>query len=134
MWNTSFQVVKKRKGQLKAVKQKTKILLINFRHYPVQSYRDDDGDYGNQSYGYNYRNYRMPNETGIKGKIEQKYWRSKQKVIEKLGKDQDEHVIAGDAEVDARLEVQSLLQFFFCFEGFLTLIVFLVFYEPVVLS
>lgn len=73
-------------------------------HYPVQSYRDDDGDYGNQSYGYNYRNYRMPNETGIKGKIEQKYWRSKQKVIEKLGKDQDEHVIAGDAEVDARLE------------------------------
>ena len=55
-------------------------------------------------YGYNYRNYRLPNEAGLKGKIEQKYWRSKQKVIEKLGKEQDEFVIAGDAEVDARLE------------------------------
>lgn len=45
------------------------------------------------------------NDSGLKGKIEQKYWKSKQKVIEKLGKDQDEFVIAGDAEVDARLEV-----------------------------
>ena len=48
----------------------------------------------------------MMNEPSIKGKIEQKYWKSKQKVIEKLGKDQDEFVIAGDAEVDARLEVR----------------------------
>lgn len=45
------------------------------------------------------------NETGIKGKIEQKYWKTKQKAIEKLGKDQDEFVIAGDSEVDSRLEV-----------------------------
>lgn len=51
----------------------------------------------------------MMNDPGIKGKIEQKYWKGKQKVIEKLGKDQDEFVIAGDAEVDARLEVYSYL-------------------------
>jgi len=57
-------------------------------------------------YGYNYRNYRLPanEQVGLKGKIEQKYWKTKQKAIEKLGKDQDEFVISGDAEVDARLE------------------------------
>jgi hypothetical protein len=57
-------------------------------------------------YGYNYRNYRQQpaDQVGLKGKIEQKYWKTKQKAIEKLGKDQDEFVISGDAEVDARLE------------------------------
>lgn len=55
-------------------------------------------------YGYNYRNYRLSSEVSLKGKIEQKYWRTKQKAIEKLGKEQDEFVISGDAEVDARLE------------------------------
>eukprot|EP00111_Clytia_hemisphaerica_P000168 TCONS_00000402-protein len=70
-------------------------------------YGDGGGQYhdeGNQNqYGHNYRDYRM-NDQSIKGKIEQKYWKTKQKAIEKLGKDQDEFVIAGDAEVDARLE------------------------------
>lgn len=74
-----------------------------FRYYS-QPYRDDENY--DSSYGYNYRNYRSPvQDSSIKGKIEQKYWRGKQKVIEKLGKDQDEYVIAGDAEVDSRLEV-----------------------------
>lgn len=70
-----------------------------------QNYTNNDENY-ESGYGFNYRNYRAPttNEVGLKGKIEQKYWRSKQKVIEKLGKNQDEFVIAGDAEVDSRLE------------------------------
>ena len=55
------------------------------------------------SYGHNYQSYHRPNDS-LKGKIEQKYWKTKQKVIEKLKKDQDEFVVAGDAEVDARLE------------------------------
>ena len=54
-------------------------------------------------YGHNYQSYHRPNES-LKGKLEQKYWKTKQKVIEKLKKDQDEFVVAGDAEVDARLE------------------------------
>ena len=79
------------------------ICLTCFRYYS-QPYRDDENY--DSSYGYNYRNYRSPvQDSSIKGKIEQKYWRGKQKVIEKLGKDQDEFVIAGDAEVDSRLEV-----------------------------
>lgn len=71
--------------------------------YYGNQYRDNDESNQNQ-YGHNYRNYRMMNDSSIKGKIEQKYWKTKQKAIEKLGKDQDEFVIAGDAEVDARLE------------------------------
>ena len=54
-------------------------------------------------YGHNYQSYHRSNDS-LKGKIEQKYWKTKQKVIEKLKKDQDEFVVAGDAEVDARLE------------------------------
>lgn len=67
---------------------------------------EERGGYDGAGYGYNYRNYRLPTneQVGLKGKIEQKYWRTKQKAIEKLGKDQDEFVISGDAEVDARLE------------------------------
>ena len=53
------------------------------------------------------------NDPGIKGKIQQKYWKTKQKAIEKLGKDQDEFVISGDSEVDARLEVCTV-----CFGSF----------------
>ena len=79
------------------------VYLTCFRYYS-HPYRDDENY--DSSYGYNYRNYRSPvQDSSIKGKIEQKYWRGKQKVIEKLGKDQDEFVIAGDAEVDSRLEV-----------------------------
>lgn len=37
--------------------------------------------------------------------MESKYWHTKQSVIQKLGKEQDVFVVAGDAEVDARLEV-----------------------------
>ena len=37
--------------------------------------------------------------------MEQKYWHTKQTVIQKLGKEQDSFVVAGDLEVDARLEV-----------------------------
>eukprot|EP00112_Aurelia_sp_Birch-Aquarium-sp1_P001651 Seg1178.11 transcript_id=Seg1178.11/GoldUCD/mRNA.D3Y31 product="Islet cell autoantigen 1" protein_id=Seg1178.11/GoldUCD/D3Y31 len=56
-----------------------------------------------EGYGHNYQSYHRQNDS-LKGKIEQKYWKTKQKVIEKFKKDQDEHVVAGDAEVDARLE------------------------------
>ena len=72
----------------------------------MSQYHDEENF--DNSYGYNYRNYNRPAETGIKGKVEQKYWKTKQKMIERLGKDQDQFVIAGDAEVDARLEVCAI--------------------------
>ncbi|XP_002158437.1 islet cell autoantigen 1 isoform X1 [Hydra vulgaris] len=73
-------------------------------YYDPQPFQDEE-DANNYRYGQNYRSLQSgQNESSIKGKLEQKYWKSKQKVIEKLGKGQDEFVIAGDAEVDSRLE------------------------------
>ncbi|XP_028516595.1 islet cell autoantigen 1 isoform X2 [Exaiptasia diaphana] len=70
-------------------------------------------DHENQdtsSYGYNYNNYRPPPSNSLKGKVESKYWHTKQSVIQKLGKEQDVFVVAGDAEVDARLEAFRHIQ------------------------
>ena len=39
------------------------------------------------------------------GKLRSKYWTTKQLVIDKLGREQDEFVIASDADVDAKLEL-----------------------------
>ena len=77
------------------------------RHRSYQPYHDDDEGYeGNCGYNYGYNPYRPPSG-GIKGKVEQKYWHTKQTVIQKLGKEQDSYVVAGDSEVDARLEVRK---------------------------
>jgi hypothetical protein len=38
------------------------------------------------------------------GKLQQQYWTTKQTVIKKLGKKEDEYVVASDAELDAKLE------------------------------
>jgi hypothetical protein len=39
------------------------------------------------------------------GKIQQQYWTTKQHVIQKLGKKEDEFVVLSDAELDAKLDV-----------------------------
>jgi hypothetical protein len=39
------------------------------------------------------------------GKLRSKYWTTKQLVIKKLGKEEDEFIIASDADVDAKLEL-----------------------------
>jgi hypothetical protein len=41
------------------------------------------------------------------GKLQQQYWTTKQQVIKKLGKKEDEFIVASDAELDAKLEVSS---------------------------
>lgn len=80
------------------------------RHRSYQPYHDDDEGYeGNCGYNYGYNPYRPPSG-GIKGKVEQKYWHTKQTVIQKLGKEQDCYVVAGDSEVDARLEAFRHIQ------------------------
>lgn len=85
--------------------------LSDDRHRSYQPYQDDDEGYeGNCGYNYGYNPYRPPSG-GIKGKVEQKYWLTKQTVIQKLGKEQDCYVVAGDSEVDARLEVRKLNKF-----------------------
>jgi len=38
-------------------------------------------------------------------KMKETYWTTKQAVMTKLGKKQDAHIVASDAELDAKLEV-----------------------------
>ena len=38
-------------------------------------------------------------------KLQYKYWVTKSKVVRKLGKDEDESVVASDADLDAKLEL-----------------------------
>lgn len=45
------------------------------------------------------------------GKLQQQYWTTKQQVIKKLGKKEDEYVVMSDAELDAKLDVNILLFF-----------------------
>lgn len=39
------------------------------------------------------------------GKLQQQYWTTKQQVIKKLGKKEDEFVVLSDAELDSKLEL-----------------------------
>ena len=41
----------------------------------------------------------------LEQKLKKKYWKTKQTVIQKLNKSQDEFVVAGDADIDTKLEV-----------------------------
>lgn len=50
----------------------------------------------------------MRNDT-LEQKLKKKYWKTKQSVIQKLGKNQDEFVVAGDAEIDNKLEVSYIV-------------------------
>lgn len=40
--------------------------------------------------------------------MQQKYWETKQAFIKATGKKEDEHVVASDADLDAKLEVSLL--------------------------
>ncbi len=39
------------------------------------------------------------------GKLQQQYWTTKQQMIKKLGKKEDEYVVMSDADLDAKLDV-----------------------------
>lgn len=40
-------------------------------------------------------------------KFQQKYWKTKQTLFKVTGKKEDEHVVASDADLDAKLEVRA---------------------------
>ena len=44
-------------------------------------------------------------EKSVKNRMQQQYWVTKQAVIKKLGRKEDTFVVAGDQELDAKLEV-----------------------------
>lgn len=47
----------------------------------------------------------MYNDQSTIYKMKETYWTTKQAVMKKLGKKEDEHVVASDSELDAKLEV-----------------------------
>ncbi|XP_071149188.1 islet cell autoantigen 1-like isoform X1 [Mytilus edulis] len=60
--------------------------------------------------GSNYDKYVERTDTSTVHKIKETFWTTKQAVIQKLGKKEDEHVVASDAQLDAKLEVFRSIQ------------------------
>lgn len=52
---------------------------------------------------------RYAQDKSVVNKMQQKYWETKQAFIKATGKKEDEHVVASDADLDAKLEVSALL-------------------------
>jgi hypothetical protein len=52
-------------------------------------------------------------ETSTLHKFKETFWTTKQAVIQKLGKKEDEHVVASDSELDSKLEVNKKSQLSF---------------------
>ena len=44
----------------------------------------------------------------LEHKLKKQYWKTKQTVLQKLKKTEDEFVVAGDADIDAKLEVSKI--------------------------
>lgn len=48
---------------------------------------------------------RPEDNQSVVSRMQKKYWKTKQVFIKATGKKEDEHVVASDAELDAKLEV-----------------------------
>nr|XP_033786907.1 islet cell autoantigen 1 isoform X3 [Geotrypetes seraphini] len=65
------------------------------------------------NYGYSrefYDRYAQSREKSVVNKMQQKYWKTKQTLIKVTGKKEDEHVVASDADLDAKLELFHSIQ------------------------
>ncbi|XP_014667191.1 PREDICTED: islet cell autoantigen 1-like isoform X2 [Priapulus caudatus] len=69
------------------------------------------GYYSGRGYDHaSYDQYGNAVEPSAIGKLQQQYWLTKQTVIKKIGKQEDEFVVAGDAELDTKLELFEAIQ------------------------
>ncbi|XP_077158654.1 islet cell autoantigen 1 isoform X5 [Paroedura picta] len=57
-----------------------------------------------------YDRYAQGQEKSVVNKMQQKYWKTKQTFIKVTGKKEDEHVVASDADLDAKLELFHSIQ------------------------
>lgn len=57
-----------------------------------------------------YDRYAQGQEKSVVNKMQQKYWKTKQTLIKVTGKKEDEHVVASDADLDAKLELFHSIQ------------------------
>lgn len=53
---------------------------------------------------------RFAQDKSVVNKMQQKYWETKQAFIKATGKKEDEHVVASDADLDAKLELFHSIQ------------------------
>ncbi|KAG8139028.1 hypothetical protein E2320_001810 [Naja naja] len=58
-----------------------------------------------------YDRYAQGQDKSVVNKMQQKYWKTKQTLIKVTGKKEDEHVVASDADLDAKLEVCKTFMF-----------------------
>ncbi|XP_072180820.1 islet cell autoantigen 1-like [Diadema setosum] len=71
--------------------------------------RSWDGGYSSSAYDKYVQEQTGPKKS-VKNRMQQQYWVTKQTMIKKLGRKEDEFVVAGDAELDAKLEVFKSIQ------------------------
>uniref|UniRef100_A0A671L085 Islet cell autoantigen 1-like n=1 Tax=Sinocyclocheilus anshuiensis TaxID=1608454 RepID=A0A671L085_9TELE len=64
---------------------------------------------GNQGISH-FDHFLQSQESSVVNKFQQKYWKTKQTLIKVTGKKEDEHVVASDADLDAKLEVFHSVQ------------------------
>nr|DBA25275.1 TPA: hypothetical protein GDO54_012824 [Pyxicephalus adspersus] len=57
-----------------------------------------------------YDRYAQSQEKSVVNKMQQKYWKTKQTLIKVTGKKEDEHVVASDSDLDAKLELFHSIQ------------------------
>ncbi|XP_038048765.1 islet cell autoantigen 1-like isoform X2 [Patiria miniata] len=69
----------------------------------------DSGGYSSSAYD---RHVQQQQQSGksVANRVQKQYWVTKQAVIKKLGRKEDEFVVAGDSELDAKLEVFHSIQ------------------------
>nr|XP_048304914.1 islet cell autoantigen 1 isoform X2 [Myodes glareolus]XP_048304915.1 islet cell autoantigen 1 isoform X2 [Myodes glareolus]XP_048304916.1 islet cell autoantigen 1 isoform X2 [Myodes glareolus]XP_048304917.1 islet cell autoantigen 1 isoform X2 [Myodes glareolus] len=64
---------------------------------------------GHKSYSWELQD-RFSQDKSVVNKMQQKYWETKQAFIKATGKKEDEHVVASDADLDAKLELFHSVQ------------------------
>ncbi|XP_053570071.1 LOW QUALITY PROTEIN: islet cell autoantigen 1 [Bombina bombina] len=57
-----------------------------------------------------YDRYAQNQDKSVLNKVQQKYWKTKQTLIKVTGKKEDEHVVASDSDLDAKLELFHSIQ------------------------
>ncbi|XP_022112007.1 islet cell autoantigen 1-like protein isoform X2 [Acanthaster planci] len=70
----------------------------------------DSGGYSSSAYDRHVQQQHQQSGKSVANRVQKQYWVTKQAVIKKLGRKEDEFVVAGDSELDAKLEVFRSIQ------------------------
>ncbi|XP_072339889.1 islet cell autoantigen 1-like isoform X3 [Scyliorhinus torazame] len=72
------------------------------KQYTMDSHRGYSGEMFNRHV--------LNDDKSVVSQMQRKYWKTKQALIKATGKKEDEHVVASDADLDAKLEVFHIIQ------------------------